>query len=284
MKTVQEQLAAEVARREAAEAEADRAVAEAKAQAAAEAAAGADAAAGAEAVAALAAAEADVTAARAETERMRAELLGLQDQAGSKQRMLEMELLAVREKLAGLADIEDSYKKVCDENRELYNQVQDLKVSQDTLSMNDSCDLGPSLGSMLFDYMRVAQFWMFLILSGMTTAVQQWLSVVDICYDYISVECNVVSRINIMSDSRTMSLLCPRVPSVCTAASGRTVRPATTARCALTSLTARLRPTTRREHARCTSLTRCAVRPSHPSCNIPGSLLGITVCLWLPLN
>eukprot|EP00873_Tetraselmis_striata_P027607 jgi/Tetstr1/447871/TSEL_035181.t2 len=127
MKTVQEQLAAEQARREAAEADARAAVAEAEARVAAEAAAGADAAQSAEAAAMLAEAEAGLAAARKETERMRGELAALRDASGSRQRELELDLMATREKLAGLADIEEAYKAVCAENRDLYNQVQDLK-------------------------------------------------------------------------------------------------------------------------------------------------------------
>jgi len=127
MKMVQEQLASEQARREATEAELAAAREAAEGAAATSAAASADAMASAEAEAALRAVEEELAAARAESERMRSELSVMTDTAGSRQRALELDLAATREKLESLADIEQAYKKVCDQNRELYNTVQDLK-------------------------------------------------------------------------------------------------------------------------------------------------------------
>uniref|UniRef100_A0A061S3R0 Kinesin family member C2/C3 n=1 Tax=Tetraselmis sp. GSL018 TaxID=582737 RepID=A0A061S3R0_9CHLO len=154
MKTMQDSLQAEQARRRALESElnlAKNALSLAEAQASS---AGASAAQTEETSAAMEKVQTDLKTAQEESSRLRIELAEFEENAESAQKQLRLELLDAKERLDSLADLEEAYKKVCDENRNLYNTVQDLrgairvycrvrpsgKTGDDSASCLDICD------------------------------------------------------------------------------------------------------------------------------------------------
>lgn len=77
---------------------------------------------------ALQKAQDDLDNAREETRLLQAELVEIEETLVEERRQIELELRAAMERIDVLSEMEESYKRVCDENRQLYNAVQDLKV------------------------------------------------------------------------------------------------------------------------------------------------------------
>eukprot|EP00192_Tetraselmis_astigmatica_P002102 CAMPEP_0117660610 /NCGR_PEP_ID=MMETSP0804-20121206/7059_1 /TAXON_ID=1074897 /ORGANISM="Tetraselmis astigmatica, Strain CCMP880" /LENGTH=1042 /DNA_ID=CAMNT_0005467349 /DNA_START=319 /DNA_END=3446 /DNA_ORIENTATION=- len=80
-----------------------------------------------EASEALQRAREDLEMAQEESRRLREEMALFEEHSAAARRDLEEELLLAQERIESLVEMEDAYKKVCVENRYLYNTVQDLK-------------------------------------------------------------------------------------------------------------------------------------------------------------